>query len=92
MTDFDDNITEGIENVTAVLTLSEYTLSLGVRLNQNSSTAIINIEDSGESVASHHWDAAFPLLVCPAEVVSAKLPGSIVCALSVHCLLAHCSP
>ena len=60
VTDFDDNITEGIENVTAVLTLSEYTLSLGVRLNQNSSTAIINIEDSGEPVASHHWDAALP--------------------------------
>ena len=50
VTDFDDNATEGIENVTAVLILSEYTLSLGVRLNQNSSTAIINIEDNGESV------------------------------------------
>ena len=41
VTYFDDNATEGIENVTAVLILSEYTLSLAVRLNQNSSTAII---------------------------------------------------
>ena len=60
VTDFDDNITEGIENVTAVLTLSEYTLSLGVRLNQKGSTTIINIEDNGESVGSHHWYATLP--------------------------------
>ena len=55
---FDDNVTEGIENLTAVLNLSEYTLSLGVRLNQNSSTAIIYIEDNGESAGSHYWYAA----------------------------------
>ena len=57
---FNDNVTEGIENFTAVLNLSEYTLSLGVRLNQNSSTAIIYIEDNGESVGIHHWYAALP--------------------------------
>ena len=57
---FDDNVTEGIENFTAVF--SEYTLSLCVRLNQNSSTAIIYIEDNGESAGSHHWYAALLLL------------------------------
>ena len=57
---FDDNMTEGIENFTVVFNLSEYTLSLGVRLNQNSSAAIIYIEDNGESAGSHHWYAAFP--------------------------------
>ena len=57
-----DNVTEGIENFTAVLNLSGYTLSLGVRLNQNSSTAIIYIEDNGESAGSHHWYAALLLL------------------------------
>ena len=55
-----DNVTEGIENFTAVLNLSEYTLSLGVKLNQNSSAAIIYIEENGESVVSHHWYAALP--------------------------------
>ena len=60
VTVFDDNATEGIENLTAVLILSEYTLSLAVRLNQDSSTAIIYIEDNGESVSSHHWYAALP--------------------------------
>ena len=55
-----DNITEGIENFTAVLNLSEYTLSLGVRLNQNSSAAIIYIEDNGESAGSHYWYATLP--------------------------------
>ena len=49
---FDDNITEGIENLTVVLTLSEYSLCLGVRLRQNSSAANINIEDNGESVTT----------------------------------------
>ena len=51
---FDDNATEEIENVTAVHNLSEYTLSLdlSVRLNQNSSTAIIYIEDNSESVVA----------------------------------------
>ena len=67
MTVFDDNATdlEGIENLTAVLNLSEYTLSLGVRLNQNSSTAIIYIEDNSESVSSHHWYATLLLLGIP---------------------------
>ena len=51
-----DNVTEGIENFTAVLNISEYTFSL----NQNSSAAIIYIEDNGESVGSHHWYAALP--------------------------------
>ena len=55
-----DNVTEGIENFTAVLNISEYTFSPGVRLNQNSSAAIIYIEDNGESVGSHHWYAALP--------------------------------
>ena len=41
------HITEGIENLTAVPNPSEYALSLGVRLNQNNSTAIIYIEDNG---------------------------------------------
>ena len=49
---FDDNITEGTENFTAVLILSEYSLCLGVRLKQNSSDAYINIEDNGESVTT----------------------------------------
>ena len=57
-----DNVTEGIENFTAVLNLSEYTLSLGVRLNQNRSAAIIYIEDNGESAGSHHWYATLLLL------------------------------
>ena len=52
VTVFDDNATEGIENLTAVPNLSEYTSSLGVRLNQNSSTAIIYIEDNSESVVA----------------------------------------
>ena len=52
-----DNVTEGIDNFTVVLNLSEYTLSLGVRLNQNSSAAIIYIEENSESVGSHHWYA-----------------------------------
>ena len=51
-------MTEGIENFTAVF--SGYTLSLCVRLNQNSSTAIIYIEDNGESAGSHHWHATLP--------------------------------
>ena len=55
-----DNATEGIENFHVVLNLSEYTLSLGVRLNQNSSAAIIYIEDNGESAGSHYWYAALP--------------------------------
>ena len=45
VTVFDDNATEGIENVTAVLNLIEYTLSLAMRLNQDRSTAIIFIEN-----------------------------------------------
>ena len=53
-----DTVTEGIENFTAVLNISEYTFSLGVRLNQNSSAAIIYIVDNGESVGSHYWYAA----------------------------------
>ena len=67
VTVFDDNATdlEGIENLSAVLNLSEYTLSLGVRLNQNSSTAIIYIEDNSESVSSHHWYATLLLLGLP---------------------------
>ena len=81
VTVFDDNVTEGIENFTAVLNLSEYTLSLGVRLNQNSSTAIIYIEDNGESVGSHHWYAALPgiqvvhVLRCTYVFSNAKLGG-----------------
>ena len=52
VTVFDDNVTEGVENFTAVLTISEFSQFLGVRLNQNGSTAIIYIEDNGESVCS----------------------------------------
>lgn len=50
VTVFDDNVTEGIENFTAILHVSEYSLSLGVRLRPNSSAAIIYLEDNGESV------------------------------------------
>ena len=52
-----DNMAEGIENFTVVLNLSEYTFSLGVRLNQNSSAAIIYIEDDSESAGSRYWYA-----------------------------------
>ena len=81
---FDDNTTEGIENVTAVLTLSEYTLSLGVRLNQNSSTAIIYIENNSESVTAttgmpHCYCWVYRLcmscVVCMCSAISTKLGG-----------------
>ena len=52
VTIFDDNVTEGLENFTAVLNISEFSQLLGVRLNQNGSTAVIYIEDNGESVCS----------------------------------------
>ena len=81
MTVFYDNVTEGIENVTAVLTLSEYALSLGVRLNQNSSTAIIYIEDNSKSVGRHHWYAA--LLACACLVLY---------VFSYTNLVSHCFP
>ena len=49
---FDDNVTEGAENFTAALNISEFSQYLGVRVNQNGSKAIIYIEDNGESVCS----------------------------------------
>ena len=88
MTVFDDNATEGIENFTAALNLSEYTLSLGVRLNQNSSTAIIYIEDNGESVGSHHWYATLPGI----QVVHVLYCTHCTYVLSFTYLGNHCSP
>ena len=41
---FDDNATEGVPNI------SEYSEFLGVILRRNGSTAIVYIEDNGESV------------------------------------------
>ena len=73
VTVFDDNVTEGIENFTAVLNLSEYTLSLGVRLNQNSSTAIIYIEDNGESAGSHHCQVYRLCVSCVVCICSVML-------------------
>ena len=52
VTVFDDNVTEGGENFTAVLNISEYSEFLGVRRSRNGSTAIVYIEDNGESVCS----------------------------------------
>ncbi len=43
---FDDNATEGVPNI------SEYSEFLGVILRRNGSTAIVYIEDNGESVCS----------------------------------------
>ena len=91
VTVFDDNTTEGIENFTAVLILSEYTSSLGVRLNQNSSTATIYIEDNGESVSIHHWYAILPgilavhVLYCTycTHVLALLILGAIVIPSSV---------
>ena len=48
---FDDNVTEGGDNFTAVPNISEYEF-LGVILRRNGSTAIVYIEDNGESVCS----------------------------------------
>ena len=88
MTVFDDNATEGIENLTAVLNLSEYTLSLAVRLNQDSSTAIIYIEDNGESVGSHHWYATLPGILA----VHVLYCTHCTYVLSFTYLGSHCSP
>ena len=49
---FDDNVTEGSKNFAAALNISEFSQFLGVRVNQIGSTAIIYIEDNGESVCS----------------------------------------
>ena len=40
MTVFDDNVTEGAENFTATLNISEFSQFPGVRVNQNGSKAI----------------------------------------------------
>ena len=81
-----NNVTEGIENFTAVLYLSEYTFSLGVRLNQNISAAIIYIEDNGESEGSHHWYAALPGI----QVVHV-LHCTCVALCVVRCVVLRCT-
>ena len=52
VTVFNEHVTEGAENFTAALNISEFSQYLGVRVNQNGSKAIIYIEDNGESVCS----------------------------------------